>query len=204
MQGHYMVYGYIRVSTGKQTLENQKIEIRRYCRERRLRNVQWVQETVSGTRMPEKRKLGALMGEVRAGDVVVVAEISRLGRSLMMILNVLQSFLEKGVQVRAIKDGYELGDNIQSKVLAFAFGLSAEIERQLISERTKAGLVRAVRAGKKLGRPKGRKSRRYKLTGKGAFIRRARAVGKTKSGIARELGVAWVTLDRYMKRLAIR
>ena len=122
---------------------------------------------------------------------------------MMMILNVLQLFLEKGAQVKAIKEGYELGDNIQSKVLAFAFGLSAEIEKNLISERTKAGLQRAVKEGKKLGRPKGRKPSRYKLTGKGGFIRRARANGKSKSEIARSLGVAWITLDRYMKRLKI-
>lgn len=140
-----MVYGYIRVSTGKQTLENQKIEIRRYCKAHRLRNIQWVAETVSGTRKPDKRKLDKLLAAVQKDDIVVIAEISRLGRSMLMILDVLQSFLEKGVQVRAIKEGYELGDNIQSKVLAFAFGLSAEIERQLISERTKAGLLRAVK-----------------------------------------------------------
>lgn len=199
-----MVYGYIRVSTGKQTLENQKLEIRRYCKMRRLRNVQWVQETVSGTRAAEKRKLGGLIQAAREGDVVVIAEISRLGRSLLMILNVLQSFLERGVEVRAIKEGYELGDNIQSKVLAFAFGLSAEIERQLISERTKAGLVRAVREGKKLGRPKGKKPSRYKLTGKGGYIRREREKGRTKSELARELGVTWVTLDKYMKKLGIK
>lgn len=88
-------------------------------------------------------------------------------------------------------------------MLAFAFGLSAEIERQLISERTKAGLVRAVRAGKKLGRPKGRKPCRYKLTGKGGRIRRARMDGISKSALARELGVTWLTIDRYMKRMGI-
>ena len=183
------VYGYIRVITGKQTLENQKLEIRRYCKMRRLRNVQWVQETVSGTRAAEKRKLGGLIQAAREGDIVVIAEISRLGRSLLMILNVLQSFLDRGVEVRSIRDGYELVDNIQSKVVAFAFGLSAEIERQLISERTKAGLVRAVREGKKLGRPKGKKPSRYKLTGKGGYIRRERGKGRTKSELARELGV---------------
>lgn len=198
-----MVYGYIRVSTGKQTLENQRLEIRQYCKFHRLHNIVFVQETVSGTKKPEKRKLGNLIEKAHEGDVIVIAEISRLGRSLIMILNVLQSFLEKGVQVKAIKEGYELGDNIQSKVLAFAFGLSAEIERNLISERTKAGLARAVKEGKRLGRPKGRKPSRYKLTGKGGIIRRARAVGKSKSEIARNLGVTWVTLYRYMRKMGV-
>lgn len=126
-----MVYGYIRVSTGKQTLENQKLQIRRYCRERRLHHIQWIAETVSGMRRPEKRKLGMLLEAVRKDDVVVIAEISRLGRSMIMIMDVLQVFLDKGVQVYAIKEGFELGDNIQSKVLAFAFSLCAEIEREL-------------------------------------------------------------------------
>lgn len=111
--------------------------------------------------------------------------------------------LKRAFRCGPIKEGYELGDNIQSKVLAFAFGLSAEIERNLISERTKAGLARALKEGKKLGRPKGRKPSRYKLTGKGGVIRRARLEGKSKSEIARSLGVTWVTLDRYMKRLKI-
>ena len=193
-----MVYGYIRVSTDKQTVENQKLEIKRYCKEHRLKKIVWYSETVSGTKKPEKRQLGNLMTVVNKGDIVIVAELSRLGRSLIMILNILQTFLDKGVEVRAIKEGYELGDNIQSKVLAFAFGLSAEIERQLISERTKAGLIRAEKAGKHIGRPKGRKPRHYKLTGKGAYIRRERQKGKSKAELARELDVTWITLNKYM------
>ena len=195
-----MVYGYIRVSTDGQTTENQKIIIKNYCKFRRLHHIRWISETVSGIKNPEKRKLGQLLKDVNPGDIVIITEISRLGRSLMMIMNVLQTFMDRGVQVRAIKEGYELGDNIQSKVLAFAFGLLAEIERQLISDRTKAGLTRAIKAGKKLGRPKGKKSSRYKLTGKGGKIRRARIAGKSKSAIARELNVTWVTLQKYMIR----
>lgn len=164
----------------------------------------WIQETVSGTKKPEKRKLGKLLNQVKQGDTIVVAELSRLGRSLIMILNVLQVLLEKDVRVLAIKEGYELGDNIQSKVLAFAFGLSAEIERQLISERTKAGLARAIKNGKKLGRPKGKKPSHYKLTGKGGYIKRGLASGKSKSALARELGVTWLTLDKYIKHLGVK
>ena len=104
----------------------ERLEIKRYCKEHRLKKIVWYSETVSGTKKPEKRQLGNLMTVVNKGDIVIVAELSRLGRSLIMILNILQTFLEKGVEVRAIKEGYELGDNIQSKVLAFAFGLSAE------------------------------------------------------------------------------
>ena len=199
-----MVYGYIRVSTDKQTVENQKIEIKKYCKERKLRHIKWIAETASGTKQPEKRKLGLLISLVEQKDIVVIAEISRLGRSLIMILNVLQTFLDKGVEVRAVKEGYELGNNIQSKVLAFAFGLSAEIERQLISERTKAGLIRAEKMGKHIGRPKGKKPSRYKLTGKGGFIRREREKGKSKAELSRELHVTWVTLNCYMKKHKIK
>jgi DNA invertase Pin-like site-specific DNA recombinase len=161
-----MNYAYIRVSTNVQTVQNQKLAIREYARYHRLTKVTWISEIISGAKTPEKRKLGELLKTVQKGDVIIITELSRLGRSLMMILDVLQMLLEKGVKVIAIKEGYELGDNIQSKVLAFAFGLSAEIERTLLSERTKQGLERARKEGKQIGRRKGQRSKRYKLTGK--------------------------------------
>lgn len=195
-----MLYGYIRVSTEKQTVKNQKMAIRAYCRQRRLHNIEWVAETISGTKKPEKRKLGGLLASVQQDDMIIVTELSRLGRSMIMILDVLQLLLEKHVRVIAIKEGYELGDNIQSKVLAFAFGLSAEVERQLLSERTKLGLARARKQGKRLGRMKGQKPKRYKLTGKGAYIRRELEAGRTKASLARELGVTWSTLQRHLRR----
>ena len=193
-----MVYGYVRVSTEKQTCKNQKLEIRNYCKYHKLKNIKFISETISGTKAPEKRKLGELLKTIEEGDVVIIAEISRLGRSLMMILNILQKFLEKGVKVIAIKEGYELGDNIQSKVLAFAFGLSAEIERNLISERTKAGLERVRKEGKKLGRPKGPSNYR-KLNGKTRFIKTHLLSGESKLHIAKELNVTWITLNSYIK-----
>lgn len=194
-----MIYGYIRVSTDTQTTENQKLVIKEYCKQYRLHHVNWVAETISGTKSPEKRKLGQLMKQVCTGDKIIITEISRLGRSMIMIMDVLQVFLDKGVQVYAIKEGFELGNNIQSKVLAFAFGLCAEIERNLISERTKAGLVRARKQGKKIGRPVGRKPSKYKLTGKESYIRRERRKGKSKSELAKELNVTWTTLNNYIK-----
>ena len=116
-----------------------------------------------------------------------------------MIINVLQKLLEKNVRVVAIKEGYELGDNIQSKVLAFAFGLSAEIERSLLSERTKQGLERARKAGKQIGRLPGQKPNYYKLTPHRHKIKRALKDGRSKLSIAKELGVTWVTLDRFVR-----
>ena len=198
-----MIYGYIRVSTDGQSVENQKLAIKNYCRVRRLRKIQWISETISGTKKPEKRKLGKLLNQTQENDTIVVTELSRLGRSLMMILDVLQELLERGVKLIAIKEGYELGDNIQSKVLAFAFGLSAEIEHTLLSERTKQGLERARKEGKQIGRLKGQRPKRYKLSGKAAFIRRNRILGRSKLSLARELSVTWATLNNFMKRNGI-
>lgn len=194
-----MVYGYVRVSTEKQTVQNQKMEIRRFCKERKLRKVQWVAETVSGTKSPDKRKLGALLKTVGENDIIVCTEISRLGRSMMMIFDVLNKLMTVGVKVYTIKENYELGDNIQSQVLAFAFGLSAQIERDLISERTKMGLERVRREEKRVGREKGQRPGRYKLSGKCAYIRRTRAGGRSKLSLARELGVTWNTMNAFCK-----
>ena len=194
-----MIYGYIRVSTDGQTVENQKLAIKNFCRYRRLHHVQWVAETISGTKKPEKRKLGTLLDQVQENDTIIVTELSRLGRSLMMILDVLQKLLEKKVRVIAVKEGYELGDNIQSKVLAFAFGLSAEIERTLLSERTKQGLERARKSGKQIGRQKGQKPHFYKCTPYRYKIRCWLKEGRSKLSIAKEIGVTWCTLNRFIR-----
>ena len=193
-----MIYGYIRVSTDGQTTESQKLAIKNYCKYHRLHRIQWVSETISGTKKPEKRKLGSLIATASEGDTIIVTELSRLGRSLMMLLNVLQELLKKKVRVIAIKEGYELGDNIQSKVLAFAFGLSAEIERTLLSERTKQGLERARKAGKQIGRQKGQKPHFYKCTPYRQKIKQWLKEGRSKLSIAKEIGVTWCTLNRFI------
>lgn len=159
-----MTFGYIRVSTDQQTVENQRFEINQYCQRHGLKVDGWIEETISGTKNPEKRKLGKLLKKVESGDVIICSEISRLGRSLYMIMDILSLCMEKGCQVRTIKDGFVLGDDIQSKVLAFAFGLSAEIERNLISQRTKEALAMRKANGVKLGRPNGALSENTKLT----------------------------------------
>ena len=136
-----MTYVYIRVSTDKQDGTNQKLGIEELCKRKELKIDRYIDdEGVSGTKEPDKRKLGGLLRNLRQGDVIVASEISRLGRSLFMIMRILEECMNKGVKLYTVKDGYELGDNITSKVLAFAFGLSAEIERNLISQRTKVAL----------------------------------------------------------------
>lgn len=193
-----MNYAYVRVSTPMQTTDNQKLAIKNYCRYHRIYNLVFISENISGTKDPSKRKLGELINMVQKGDLIVITELSRLGRSLMMILDTLQILLNKGVKVIAIKEGYELGDNIQSKVLAFAFGLSAEIERNLISERTKMGMENARKSGKQIGRKKGQKPCKYKLSGMESDIRRMRKDGLSKSSVAKRLNVSRVTLLKFM------
>lgn len=195
-----MTYGYIRVSTAMQTCENQKLEIMKYCKRCGISEIDFYDETISGTRKVKDRKLGELLKRVTKGDVIIITELSRLGRSLMMILNVLQELLEKDVKVIAIKEGYELGDNIQSKVIAFAFGLSAEIERNLISERTKQGLARVKQEGRPLGHVKGQKNSHVKLTGKELYIIEQTDAGRSINSLAKELNVTWATLNRFIKQ----
>ena len=160
-----MIYGYIRVSTDKQTVENQRFEILEFAKRNSLVLDSWIEETVSGTIRPENRALGKLLDSIQKDDLIICSELSRLGRSLFMIMSILNKLMEKGARIWTIKDGYRLGDDIQSKVLAFAFGLSAEIERNLISQRTKEALERKKAEGQKLGRPKGSTSDASKLDG---------------------------------------
>lgn len=165
-----MVYGYIRVSSDKQTVENQRFEIDNFCSKQGLNVDGWIEETISGTKNYDKRKLGTLLEKVKEDDIIICSELSRLGRSLFMIMEILNHCMEKGCKVWTIKDNYRLGDDIQSKVLAFAFGLAAEIERDLIAQRTKEALARKKAEGVTLGRPVGRKSSKVKLSGKEDYM----------------------------------
>ena len=194
-----MTYGYIRVSSDKQTVENQRFEIGRFCAAQEMEIDGWIEETISGTRDYDKRKLGELLRNVRAGDLIICSELSRLGRSLYMVMEILSLCMERDCRVWTAKDNFRLGDDIQSKVLAFAFGLSAEIERNLISQRTKEALDRKRAEGVHLGRPKGALSKRVKLTGKEEVIRVLREEGANWSQIARLLHVDRSTLVRFAK-----
>jgi DNA invertase Pin-like site-specific DNA recombinase len=198
-----MTYGYIRVSTDKQTVDNQRFEIERFCSKNNLKIEQWIEETISGNKSPDKRLLGSLLAEVRKGDLIICSELSRLGRSLFMIMSILNHLMLSDVRIWTIKDNYRLGDNIQSKVLAFAFGLSAEIERELISQRTKEALARKRSEGKILGRPCGKKSARVKLSGCEQDIRALLDRQFSKSAIGRIYGVNRMTVDAFLKERMI-
>ncbi len=195
-----MVYAYIRVSTDSQTVENQRFEISKFCEREKLEVDVWVQETISGTKQYDERVLGRLLKKLRRGDLVICSELSRLGRSLYMIMEILSLCMNKGCRVWTIKDGFRLGDDIQSKVLAFAFGLSAEIERQLISQRTKEALARKKAEGVRLGREYGSRNRQYKLDSQAGKIDSLLSQGYSRNVIAQKCGVSKGTLCRWLHR----
>ena len=194
-----MTYAYIRVSSDRQTVENQRFEITNFCNTNSLNIDGWIEETISGTKGYKKRKLGRLLLKLKKGDILICSEISRLGRNLFMIMDILNICLSKEVRVWTVKDNYRLGDDIQSKILAFAFGLSAEIERKLISQRTTEALLRKKAEGVKLGRPKGKASiEKYKLNKKRSQIKVLLNANISKSEIAKKLKVSRTTLDRFL------
>ena len=198
-----MTYGYIRVSSDRQTVENQRYEISQFCDREGLQIDGWIEETVSGTKSFSKRRLGSLLRHVRKGDLIICSELSRLGRNLLMIMEILSYCMRRECKVWTIKDGYRLGDDIQSKVLAFAFGLSAEIERNLISQRTREALKRVRAEGTRIGRPPGRPTRleRCTLFSKEKYIRKALQEGMSQRQIAMRLGCSRSTLRRFLGKI---
>ena len=196
-----MIYGYIRVSSDKQTVENQRFEVTNFCARNNLAIDGWIEETISGTKSYDKRALGKLLKRVNKDDLIICTELSRLGRNLFMIMEILNICMTKECRVWTIKDNYRLGEDIQSKVLAFAFGLSAEIERNLISQRTKEALARKKAEGVVLGRPKGRKTSHQarKLYSKETLIKELLKNKTSKRKIAKICRVDRNTLDRYIK-----
>lgn len=196
-----MTYGYIRVSSDKQTVENQRFEINNFCKKESIKIDGWIEETISGTKNYDKRKLGDLLNQVQKDDLIICAELSRLGRNLFMIMEILHICMNKECKVWTIKDNYRLGDDIQSKVLAFAFGLSAEIERNLISQRTKEALALRKSQGIHIGRRFGSKNSLLKLSSNKEIIQELLALGIPKVLIAKKLNVDRTTLWRFLKQL---
>ncbi|MCL2679714.1 MAG: master DNA invertase Mpi family serine-type recombinase [Dehalococcoidia bacterium] len=196
-----MIYGYIRVSSDKQTVENQRFEIERFAVQANIKIDDWIAETISGTKNYDKRKLGVILKRVSENDIIICSELSRLGRTLFMIMDILNICMQKGVKVWTIKDNYRLGDDIQSKVLAFAFGLSAEIERTLISQRTKEALARKKEEGVVLGRPLGKKTviENMKCYPYKDAIMKLHSKGKSYSVIGRKLKIHRITIANFVK-----
>lgn len=195
-----MTYAYIRVSTDKQTVENQRFEINKFLKTTGLKIDFWIEETISGTVSPKKRNLGKILEHVQQGDIIICSELSRLGRNMFMIMSILNILMERSVIIYTVKERYKLGEDLTSKVLAFAFSISAEIERTLISQRTTEALRRKKADGIKLGRPKGKKNSHYKLSDYDKKIKIMLEEGYPKTLISKQLNVSTSTLYNYLKR----
>lgn len=193
-----MVYGYIRVSTDHQTTENQRFEILKFCEKQEIVVDCWIEETISATKELNKRKLGRLIKRIQKDDMIIASELSRLGRNLLQIMSILHHCMDIGAKIWTIKDNYRLGSDITSKVLAFAFGLSAEIERNLISQRTKEALARIRAEGKRVGRPLGSRNTQ-KLLGREKYIIQKLEDGYSKYEIAKRLRVHRDTLAKFIE-----
>jgi putative DNA-invertase from lambdoid prophage Rac len=201
-----MIYAYMRVSTPQQTVDNQHYALLHFADQRGFRIDQWITETSSGAKAYTERVLGPLVAQLRAQDTLVVTEVSRLGRRLIDIVQLLYVLMEKQVTVLSIKEGLEMGDSLNAKVLAFAFGLAVDIERSLIAARTREALARRRQEGQRLGRPPGRLSHQTKLTGRDEEIQMLLQKKVAVAAIARIMGVHRMTMTHYIqsRRLAGR
>ena len=195
------VFGYIRVSSAKQNCDHQHYEIQQFAEHNNINVDKWIEETISSRKPLNKRKLGQLLNELQDGDILIAAAISRLGRSMMEVMRILETCLNKNCEVWTIKEHYRLGNDIQSKVMAFAFGLSAEIERNLISQRTKASLESIKASGKKIGRPFAASSKKLKLSKNTKKVKKFLEMGLTHYRIGKILGVKPATVSHFVNRM---
>lgn len=199
-----MIYGYLRVSSDEQDVNSQKQGVDGFASEKGWSIDKYItDEGVSGGKDPDKRKLGPLLKIIQRGDVIICSEISRLGRDLYMVMDILHFCMEQGCIIYTVKDKFILGDDIQSKVLAFAFGLSAEIERQMIRQRTKEGLKLRVKMGVLVGRPIGKTNDNFEIDNKKDTIIEQYKWGVPLRRIATNFNVDRSTLDRALGRWGI-
>lgn len=192
-----MIIAYLRVSTGKQNPENQREEIKRFAEEKNMEIDQWVIETASGKLAPRKRKLGRILGRMKKGDTLIVSEISRLSRSLTEIMTIMGQCLEKEISIYTTKERYTFDNSINSKVLCFAFGLVAEIERNLISMRTKEALAVKKAEGVRLGRRPGSNVKIKFIEQNEARIARMLDSGMSITQMCRKIGISRHTWYKY-------
>lgn len=194
--------GYLRVSTIDQDLEKNKGDILRLANNKDLGKVVFVEEKVSGKVPWRKRKIAAVLEDLNKGDNIVVSELSRLGRSMLECMEILSIATHKGINIYAVKGDWQLGNSIQSKIIAMAFSMAAEIERDLISKRTKEALKAKKDQGIKLGRPRG--PGRSKLDKFRPEIEALLSNGSTQKFIAKRYGTTGANLHNWLKSRVIK
>ena len=190
--------GYLRVSTAEQDLDKNKADILHLANEKELGTVEWVKEQASGKINWRKRKIAQIIDSLKEGDTILVSELSRLGRSMLECMEILSIALEKKINIYAVKGNWQLDQSIQSKIIAMAFSMAAEIERDLISQRTKEALAARKKQGVKLGRPKG--TGKSKLDQYEPEIEALLKNGATQKFIAQRYGATEATVSRWIKK----
>src|SRR5260221_13961419 len=189
---------YLRVSTIDQDLEKNKFDILQLANEKGLGQVQWVEETLSGRVSWRKRHIATIFEHFHSGDNLIVSELSRLGRSMLECMEILSVASQKGIHIYAVKGNWRLDNSIQSKIIAMAFSMAAEIERDLISQRTKEALAARKKAGMKLGRPRG--TGKSKLDLYRPEIEALLANGSTQKFIAKRYGTTEANFSRWLTK----
>lgn len=193
--------GYLRVSTAEQDLDKNKSDILLLANEKNLGQIQFIEETVSSKISWRRRQIAIVFENLEDGDSLVVSELSRLGRSMLECMEILSIAMQRGINVYAVKGNWQLDQSIQSKIVAMAFSMAAEIERDLISQRTKEALRAKKAAGVSLGRPKG--PGKSKLDPFRPEIEALLANGATKAFIAERYKTTPTNLSNWMKKHGI-
>jgi DNA invertase Pin-like site-specific DNA recombinase len=192
------IIGYLRVSTADQDLDKNKSDILQLANEKKLGTVEWVKEKASGKVNWRKRKIAEVIENLKEGDTILVSELSRLGRSMLECMEILSIALEREINIYAVKGNWQLDQSIQSKIIAMAFSMAAEIERDLISQRTKEALAARKKQGVKLGRPKG--TGKSKLDVYKPEIEALLKNGATQKFIAQRYEATAATVSRWVKK----
>lgn len=189
---------YLRVSTIDQNLEKNKADILHLANDKNLGRVEFIEEKVSGKISWKQRKIGPLLNGLKKGDTILLSEFSRLGRSMLECMEIISMAIDKGIKIYTVKGGWQLDDTIQSKGMAMVFSMAAEIERDLISKRTKEALNSVRASGVKLGRPKGPGKSKLDLVR--PEIEALLGTGSTQKFIANRYNVTQPTLCNWLKK----
>lgn len=198
----FMIVAYLRVSTDKQTAQNQRHEIEKFVARKGLNIDQWIEETVSGKKDEADRLLGGLLDGLKKGDILIISELSRLSRSSYGIISILNKCTERKISIISVKEDFELSDNLNSRITSFAFSMVAEVERELISMRTKEALALKKALGIRLGRPPGTKTKMKELDKHKEEILLLRDAGETLEKVAEKYNVSRRTLISYLQQLS--
>jgi len=196
------VIGYLRVSTLDQDIEKNKSDILKLANEKQIGKIQFIEERISGRICWKERKIGEVLEDLDYGDIIVVSELSRIGRSMLECMEILSIATQKGIKIFSVKGNWELDNSIQSKIIAMAFSMAGEIERDLISQRTKEALRVKKESGASLGRPKG--PGKSKLDPYKIEIESLLAHGSSQKFIANRYGTTEANLHNWMKKRGIK